>query len=859
MKKSAIYTLLAVLILLGACVGVYKLLNRGAPVTPAIKTVEAAEKEAGNELTAIADPTGGVAGMELVAGNSALGLYMNRETAQIAVKERAGGRVWHSNPVGLNEDGMAQPFEKGSMASQFTLAFRDSLTNLATFRSFPDSVEKKQFTLEGIKDGVRVTYTLGDSSKGVDALPKAISKARFQEKVTGKLDEATAKYVSIRYYPSRSNPDILERLDEQVSKELVLKKMLDAFAKAGYTEEDLAFDNEENGAGGASGEGTGKPKFVVPLEYHLVGDRLSVRIPVGSIEEAEGFSIRTIELMNFFGAAGTAEQGYMLVPDGSGSLIYLNNGKIHDDPYSQVVYGPDQTDNTTRRAQVSESARLPVFGLKAADSAWYGVISKGEALASVNADIAGKTNAYNHAYASFQVRGEDTIDMFSGGKSNEIPILTDALYGGDIEVQYGFLAGKSASYAGMAAAYRDMITEEEAGMRPITADSGKLPFYVDVVGAVTKTKSILGVPYESQFPVTTFKEAGVIADALQQQGVANIRMRLVGWSAGGVYHEPAAAKPLGKLGGTAGMKSLAAKLDAGDGGLYPDTAFQHVYEDTMAFAPSSDAARFVTRQVALQAPINRALNRMDEELGTYYLLSPSKLPAFVDRFSRRYERLKLPGLSLRDLGDVVNGDYRDSRTVNRQTAKAIAAGQLGKLSERYPELMVEGGNGYALPYARHIVGAPMASSGFNLADEAVPFYELVVHGFADYAGEPINLAADQSPSRQLLKLLEYGASPRFIWTYAPSSELKFTKFDYLYSTQYADWLQQAVALYKEADQALAPLRSIPMTDHERLQDGVYRSTFANGTTITVNYNETAVAAGGRSIGPGDYAIGGEGA
>lgn len=857
MRKKTIYSLLVVLVLIGLCWGGYKMLNRGAPVTAAIANVDAAAPEAGTAYAALKDSTGGLPGMSLAAQDDELSLYFNPDNAQIAIKQLKSGQVWYSNPTGANDDSKAQPFEKGTMNSQFMLTFRDKVMNEVTFGSYSDSVEKKQFTVESIKNGVRVIYTVGDSSKGVAALPKLISKTRLQEKVLDKVDEASAGYVSNRYYPSKSNPDVLELLEEQVKKELVLKKMVEAFAKAGYTEEDLAADNAENGADGGSASTT-KAKFVVTLEYRLNGGRLSVRIPVGSIEETKGFTLRTIELMNFFGAAGTSEQGYILVPDGSGSLIYFNNGKINDDHYSQVVYGQDHTDNSTRRSQVSESARMPVFGMKSGDAAWYGVIDKGEALASINADISGKTNSYNHAYASFQVRGEDSLFMYSGGKESEIPIMTKSLYAGDIEVSYGFLNGANANYAGIAAEYRNTLADG-AGLQPLTAGENKLPFYVDVVGATTVTKSILGIPYEALNAVTTFKQAGIMADEMNAQGIDNIRMRMLGWSSGGVYHEPSAAKPLGKLGGTSAFKKLADKLKNSGGALYPDTALLHVYEDTLGFAPSSDAARFTTREVALQAPINRALNRMDEDLGLFYLLSPSKLPTFIDRFSSHYSRLGLSSLSLRDLGEELNGDYRASRVVNRQTAKSIAEDGFSSLHSEYADLMVDGGNSYSLPYASHIIDAPMSSSGFNITDESVPFYELVLHGFADYTGEPINQSTEQDPSKQLLKLLEYGASPRFVWTYESSTAFKFTKFDYWYATQYTDWLNQAAGLYKKADEVLAPLRSVPMTNHEKLQEGVYRSTFGNGTTITVNYNDSAVTVDGVSIDSNQYVIGGEGA
>ena len=61
--------------------------------------------------------------------------------------------------------------------------------------------------------------------------------------------------------------------------------------------------------------------FVVALDYTLTPDGLTVTIPHAELAETGGAKIRTIQLLPFFGAAGTAEKGVIVVPDGSGALI----------------------------------------------------------------------------------------------------------------------------------------------------------------------------------------------------------------------------------------------------------------------------------------------------------------------------------------------------------------------------------------------------------------------------------------------------------------------------------------------------------------------------------------------------------
>lgn len=830
-------------------------MDRGVRAIDAAAYMEiTAELEAGSELNVLSDSSEGVPGMKLVADNSDLSLYFNADTTEVAVMDKRHGQVWYSNPSNRSGDTLASAFEKEVLSSQLTVLFRDSVGTLDTFTNFARSISNKQFTAESIENGIRITYTIGDMSLGIDALPKYISKARLDEKVLSKLDESVARYVSTRYYPREGNPEVLERLDEQVSKQLVLNKMIAAFAKAGYSEADLAFDNEENGSGSAGGPS--RPNFVIPLEYRLEGGSLVASIPVNHVKESEGYQIRSIEMLNFFGAADASDEGYMFVPDGSGSLIHLNNGKVKEEQYVQRVYGFDPNDNSWRRGQVSESARMPVFGMKAGNAAWFAVIEEGDGIASIAADISGKKNSYNYVYSSYTLRGEDELELYTGSKIQEIQLLNDEIYKGDIQVRYSFLAGDKADYSGMAELYRDRLVAEKA-LEPLK-EGEDIPFYLDIAGAVDKQKSMLGVPYSSVISMTTFKQASQIAEQMKQDGVDRLLMRYSGWFGKGVNHKtPVKLKTDSVLGSRSEFIQLSQQLKQSGGALFPDVAFQQIYHNDGGFTPSSDAARFVTREEAELYPYNRALNRMDMSLGSYYLLSPAKLPFYVDTFMERYESFGMEGISLRDLGSSLSADYRDDRVIQRETAKQIVVEQLSKLDEDIVETMVSGGNAYAWPFADHLINVPTSSSGFIITDEEVPFYGMVVHGYMDYTGTAVNLSDEQDVKQQLLRSIELGSAPHFSWTYEPSSTLKYTHFDAMFSTSYKDWYDQAVSMYKEANDVLSEVRNERMVKHIRHQEGVVEMQYSNDKSIIVNYTDQAVNVGGNTVEAQHYWIGGE--
>ena len=77
----------------------------------------------------------------------------------------------------------------------------------------------------------------------------------------------------------------------------------------------------------------------------------------------------------------------------------------------------------------------------------------------------------------------------------------------------------------------------------------------------------------------------------------------------------------------------------------------------------------------------------------------------------------------------------------------------------------------------------------------------------------------------------------------------------MYSTHYKDWFEEAVSLYKELNEVLAPLRTRRMVEHKRHEGGVVEVKYENGTSILINYTDQAVDVNGVLVEPQNYAVG----
>lgn len=636
--------------------------------------------------------------------------------------------------------------------------------------------------------------------------------------------------------------------------------MIQLLKDIGYSPEQR---NAEHRAYGVSEAIPNALRFTVAVEYVVDGDALVVRIPAADLMYPQNVldrngqmitvPLNTIGVLEFFGAAGTDAEGYMLVPDGSGALIGLNNQKTYAQPYKAPVYGTDLAlMPVERQPAITEQVCLPVYGLKSGDQAIFAIIEEGDALASICADVAGRQYSYNRVYPEFTVMAKGVTSIEGGAVS--IPIYQPRLPESDLVIRYYFLEGEKADYSGMAMTYRAYLMDKY-GLKPISAGD-PVPFVVEIVGGVKIRRLLLGIPVHRVVSLTSFDQAQIILDSLRQAGIEDIKVRYTGWLAGGIRHNyPTSSKAEPALGGERAYQRLIGYAKSHGVTVYPDVSFLNIYDNRLfsGFLPRVHASRFLNRAVAYVDTFDIATGLPDAEL-RYYLLAPQRLPGLVEKFESDYRQYGNNSLFLGDLGRRVYSNNRDNLQsyMDRQQALHVITGQVRMLYEAGYDLAVEGGNAPILPYVTIVVDVPSTSSRWSITDRDVPFLQIAVSGLIDYTGEPLNMSG--ATIHDILKNIEVGALPYFLWTYENPSVLKNTPFDYLYSTRYTDWIDEAVDIYREYQSVFGPLRGEHIIKHEEISDGVCQVTYSNGVRIIVNYTKQPVEIDGLLVAPSSYAV-----
>ncbi|MCL2360811.1 MAG: DUF5696 domain-containing protein [Defluviitaleaceae bacterium] len=799
-----------------------------------------------------------VPGMVVAAMSSTHALYLDQQTMAIAVHDFRNGYVWHSRPTGADDDPIANAFERNMMISHLGFRYYDHMRRRVTRWTYADSVASEQARVYSIPGGIRIIHEIGDASLGINAIPPFIEIERFEARVRGQIeDPEDLSFLSRWWFVSRDYPDFMFMLPGIRDSIINIERMLEIFESIDYTLEELEYDNAAFGIY----IDTSLEFFMVPMEFVLDEDVLIVNIAIEEIVVGENDLLERFELMRFFGAGNSDEEGFILVPSGSGGIISFNNRKSGEEPFIGSVYGLDPLMSDIR-PQVVQPVRLPILGIAREGAAMLAHVYSGSALAVVNADVAGRTNSFNNAWFSFNLRTSMGLDMaIVDGQSSEMTIVQPETYTGDITVMFHFLAGDDAGLGGMAGAYQQFLVNR-GKLTPLEGP-GDRSFYLDIIGAVDIERRILGTPYMSTEVMTTLTEANRIVDLFKAEGVNTIQMQLHGWFNRGINHDVAKrVNSIRGVGNAQEMLDLNSRLAENGGGLFPAANFMFTNYHSRNMNRTFEAARDPAGFIGFMTRVSRDMlsTRFIQYRNDWYLLvSPVALPFHIDSFIPAYEQsIGLDNLALTDMGDVLSESMYRRNAVDREHSRLIVTEQMMRLHDAFPNMIVSGGNDYAFGVASHLVGVPIEGDMFYIIDYSVPFYQMVVHGFIEYAGTPVNLRANVDERRALLNSMATGASPIFALTAQPTRALAFSPHERLHSTYYANWLETASEHYRMFNDVYRYLRAERIVDFTILLDRrldlenpgqVTVTKFSDGTRIYVNNTRTAFEYDGLYVEP----------
>lgn len=590
----------------------------------------------------------------------------------------------------------------------------------------------------------------------------------------------------------------------------------------------------------------------VPVEYLLCDDGLEVRLIVDKIRENK-YPIYSVSISPFMCGAKNNTDSYLFVPSGSGTLMYLDDIGRNTRTISEYVYGEDLAVTKFEKTTNTEKIRMPVFGVKSNDDALCAIITNGAECARIDAEVGNPEYGYSSAYATFVLRGSNTLVINdSQGSRKQIITNTEAIIDEDyFSVVYTPLAGTKANYVGMAEVYRNWL-KKEYDLK--ISEKNSTPLHLEFYGGALVNKNLFGISYESLLVATKFSDAQKIIEEIKENTDIEPTVQLTGFGKSGLNIGEIAGgmKLSGKFGD---FEKLKGYCDSKDLDLYVDFDVIGFSESGQSINKLFDSA--VTSNDAIAKQYFFSKESFNRNGNSYNIITRDKIPDITNKLSKYVNKKAISGVALSSLSANSYSDYPETKGYNKYGFSSVVKKSINSFKKANISVMTNNSNDYAAVLSDKVVGAPTKSSGYDGYDADIPFYEIVFKDLTDVAVSSVNLAIE--PEKQFLKAMETGTGLSFslcnIWdkqfSNSNSSVLQFSLYD--------NWRKDISDMANKAKDWYCNVRNTSIVEHKCIEEDLYYTEFSNGAYIYVNYSESAKTFNNVTIKGNDYiyTLGGE--
>lgn len=775
-----------------------------------------------------------------VLENKNVKFELDPATTQFTVLQKNTGKVWYSNPVGAKNDPIALSKEKNNMQSTMLIKYSTENGTDDIYDLYSNSVKRNFYTVSKKNNEIRVDYTVGQMDREY-IFPFVMYQSDF-DKWTEGLSKSQINAIGRAYHTyKRSSFKLQSDYDAMVTKypkledetlylvfeniQTFLKvQMEELFAKQGYTYEDY----QENKLLYKESNIKEVPAFNVSVIYKLTDKGFEVQVPFEDISYRLKYPITQISLLPYFGAGGKDDNGYILIPEGGGSIINFNNGKTKQNGYYADCYGWDYA--MERKAVITETrASFPLFGIAYDDSSFISIIKQGAEYAGITAEIAGKLGSYNYARADYKMLHSEAYEV--SARSQDAQFVYERQLPPGESITQSFVFVDSGSYVDMAKVYRNELF---AGAKRVANKT--VPVAIEVVGAIEKKQQVAGMPKTKPYKLTSYSEAANMINDIEAMGIENVSYKLSGFINGGIRQKlMKKVKFIKQLGGKSDFNKMVKAVDGTSAKLYLDGSVQTAYRSniTDGFFSYRDAARFVSNELCELYEYSDIWYGKDKNLDSYYLLKEKIRNAGADQLSNTASKIGLSGISYRDNGKVLSSDFNERSVTTRATSKANQVAKIEEAKAKGLGVMINGGNDYAVDKVDFVTNMALHGNSYAIIDKIVPFYQIAMHGYVNYAGSAVNICYEKD--EMILESAETGAGLYFSFMNADEKALQESNYTEYYSSNFTDWKEQLADVYEKYNKQVGLVSNSLIVDHEYLSDQVTKTVFDNGYVVYVNF------------------------
>ena len=591
-----------------------------------------------------------------------------------------------------------------------------------------------------------------------------------------------------------------------------------------------------------------KQGFLIPVRYVLEADGLRASVLSEQIREnlwslsddpavvekasakKDKLSVMTVALLPFFGAAGAQDEGYLILPDGSGALIHFNNGRATAAAYQQDVFGRDSTLSVRKAATKTYQINMPLFGMVKNGRGMLAVVEQGEYQAQLNAAVAGQLTGYNNAYFTVTYINMESNTLMAGSSSSKSVTLAANTFRdmGDFVVRYYMLDKENADYTDVAALYREQLGLKD--LQPGQAAGTQLR----MVASIPSIKTFIGIPYGSVTVLTSYDDAAKTLRDFKADGLGKVTLQYAGWSNQSVRGKIVTGLDLdGRLGGRNGFNQLLKAAQETDGRISLVVDLINMFQNGNGYWSLFSATNNVNSTARQVTEYLMSTGAQDPSGKVWYLLRPDLVAEAGGKLAKSLAGQQA-GITLSVLGNTVYSSL-GKNGISRTRAGAYWKQVLEAVSAQVPYVTAETPNAYTFRYISQADDAPMSSSRYDVTDTDIPFYQLVTHGAVAMYSEPLNEVGNLDDA--LLRMAEYGIYPSWRLIARDPALLQGTDGADWYAMSLGAWREDVIKVSRRME-SLNPYAVMRMVGHERLDKDLSVTTYENGDRVLVNHGYT---------------------
>ncbi len=578
-------------------------------------------------------------------------------------------------------------------------------------------------------------------------------------------------------------------------------------------------------------EYTFKEGFMIPVEYSVRDGVFEASILYTGITESDGVKISKIGLLPYFGTATAADDGFMLVPDGSGAVIEFNNAKLGCEPYEAKVYGVDESLPNDIITSRTEQVYIPLVGMKKNDGAYVALATDGAGEASIKAQPSGVETGFNSIFFEAVYRAAENLSVINGSLGTAGLVMYTSEEPTDSKrftVRYAFVE-ETATLGKMVETTRKKLLQKDSIFNGEDGSS----LYVDIYGGVSKPKSFMGIQYTGIEKLTTFEQAQQLLEDLSKDGADNLTAIYKNYSknsfSGKIEVDLA---PVGAIGSKKGIKQLYEFAKENNTDLYFAADFYSFTATGDGFSRYFDITKQLDLGAAMVYPKKINTNLADKTLDPYYFLSPDNFLKATERICKSADSLGIAGVYLENISNSLAGDYNIGGI-----KRSAATKKLNRAIKTIDKsIVLSSPNFYLWGQMDKAVNIPVSSSQHKLFDYDVPLLQMLLKGNIPYSGYPLNLSNTNDNS--YLLHIAYAQNIHYSFIADDSADLQGTELIGQYGL--SDYkMGEASQRAQKFAKYYSYIKDLQISDY-RTDGRVSQTLFDDGTRVIVNYGDTKV-------------------